>query len=800
MPTKKKVEKSTVYPVLPLRNMVMAPHIITPLLVGRKGSVEAVEKAFLGDKKIICVTQHFDYENDQEPYVKDLYRVGTIANTLQIFRLPDNNVRLLVEGISRVKIKRFYKKQGTISASFDYYEKTMEKPSAENEALYRTFKKVFLEYLRLNKNIPEEAIVSLNEITKPDEFFYFVLANVSAGETFKQAMLEIDSFEVSTKKMMKFLNKEIEILKLENRIDDKVKKKLTKTQREYYLTEQLRIIQRELGIGSDDKEDLLDFKKRIQQANLSEEARKKAEEEFKRLSRISQHSPEFSVIHTYLNWILDLPWEEPKMDKETSITKAKKVLDRDHYGLKKVKERIVEYLAVLKLADEIKGQILCFVGPPGVGKTSLGKSIAEATGRKFVRLSLGGVRDEAEIRGHRRTYIGALPGVIIQSMKKAGTKNPLIMMDEVDKLSRDFRGDPASALLEVLDPEQNFSFRDHYLDFGFDLSQVMFITTANSLNSIPQPLIDRMEIIRLPGYTMYDKYHIADKHLLPKLKKEYTLSGKFDVKFRKDAIEKIIRSYTREAGVRDLERSLSKVIRKIVKDHIELSEKRSRKSAKKESEILPDSYTVTAKQLSKYLGVPRLLYSEVNREDAVGIVTGLAWTQYGGETLQIESVKMKGSGKVKLTGKLGETMQESAQAAHSYCREHFKDYGITKDFYNSTDIHLHIPEGAIPKDGPSAGTGIVTSFLSVLADKPVRADVAMTGEITLSGRVLPIGGLEEKLIAAKRANIKNVIIPKKNEPELTEISNEVKKGLNIILVNTISEVLDISIVEPAAKK
>lgn len=793
MPIKKE-EKRLVYPVLPLRNTVMAPHIITPLLVGRKGSVEAVEKAFLGDKKIICVSQHFDYEGEQEPYIKDLYRVGTLANTLQIFRLPDNNIRLLVEGVARVKINRFFKKGGTISASFEINEKTMEDPSAENEALYRTFKKVFLEYLRLNKNIPEEAIISLNEIVKPDEFFYFVLANVNANEAFKQAMLELNSLEDSIKKMLKFLSQEIEILKLENRIDDKVKQKLTKTQKEYYLTEQLRIIQRELGIGSDEKEDLLDFKKRISEANLSAEAKKKAEEEFRRLSRISHLSPEYSVIHTYLSWILDLPWAEPTTGKDVSLTEAKAILDRDHYGLKKVKERIIEFLAVIRLAEQIKGQILCFVGPPGVGKTSLGKSIAEATGREFVRLSLGGVRDEAEIRGHRRTYIGAIPGVIIQSIKKAGTKNPLIMMDEVDKLSSDFRGDPASALLEVLDPEQNHSFRDHYLDFGYDLSQVMFITTANSLNSIPQPLIDRMEIIRLPGYTMFDKYHIAEKHLIPKLKKEYALKGKFTVSFRKESIEGIVRSYTREAGVRDLERNISKIIRKLVKEHIE--KKESQKDIKEGKALrLPKSYNITANKLQKFLGVPRSLYSEVNRVDAVGIVTGLAWTQYGGETLQIESVTMKGSGKIKLTGKLGETMQESAQAAHSYCREHFSDYGILEDFYSKTDIHLHIPEGAIPKDGPSAGIGIVTSFISALTKKTVRADIAMTGEITLSGRVLPIGGLEEKLIAAKRANLKQVIIPRKNEPELTEVSNEAKKDIEIIFVDRIEEVLKIALGE-----
>lgn len=781
-----KIEKSdqkTIFPVLPLRNLVMTPNIITPLLVGRKGSIEAVEKAYMEDKKIVCIAQKTDFDSDREPKISELYRMGTLCTILQIFRLPDNNIRLLVEGAARVNIKRYSKKTSYLAAVIEYSDKAVDKPSPENEALYRTFRKIFLEYLRMNKQIPEEAIISLNEIKKPDEFFYFVLANTNADLRLKQRLLEIPSLEESIKAIMSLITDEIEILKLENRIDDKVKKKLTKLQREYYLTEQLKIIQRELGIGSDEHENLLEFKKKITETNLNDEARKKAEEEFKRLSHISPHSQEYAVIHTYLSWILDIPWQEPEQLLELSISEAKYILDRDHYGLLKVKDRILEFLAVIKLAEKIKGQIICFVGPPGVGKTSLGKSIAEATKRKFVRLSLGGVRDEAEIRGHRRTYVGALPGVIMQSMKRAASKNPLIMMDEVDKLSRDFRGDPASALLEVLDPEQNNSFRDHYLDFGYDLSQVMFITTANSLSSIPRPLLDRMEIIRLPGYTMYDKYHIAKNHLIPKLLKEYKLEGKINISFTRKAIETIIGSYTREAGVRDLERHLSKVIRKAIKNYIEVSE------TKKPSKTIP-KIRIDAKDLAGYLGVAKHLYSEINRHDTAGIVTGLAWTSYGGETLQIEALKMKGNGAIKLTGKLGETMRESAQAAHTYCRVYCKKYDITEDFFKKTDLHLHIPEGAIPKDGPSAGIGIVTAFTSVLSGKKVRADLAMTGEITLSGKILPIGGLEEKLIAAKRTGIKNVVIPKKNEPELTEISDEIKKNMNIILVDRISEVLD----------
>jgi ATP-dependent Lon protease len=563
-------------------------------------------------------------------------------------------------------------------------------------------------------------------------------------------------------------------LKLEKKIDVSVKNKLNKIQKEYYLTEQLKAIHKELGVSKEEKTDLLEFREKIKKANLSPEAKKKAEEEVNKLARLNSMSPEYSVVHTYLDWILDLPWDVPKY-KEFKLAKARKILDKDHYGLEKVKERILEYLAVVIVAKKVKGQILCFVGPPGVGKTSLGKSIAKAMNRKFVRLSLGGVRDEAEIRGHRRTYVGALPGIIIQSMKKAGTKNPLIMMDEIDKLSSDFRGDPASALLEVLDPEQNDSFRDHYLEFNYDLSQVIFITTANTLNSIPRPLLDRMEIIELPGYTAYEKINIATKHLVPKVLKEHDVHEVMKISYYKAALEKIIKQYTREAGVRELERQIAKILRKVVKKRVENK--------------IDDTVKVKASDLEDYLGVPKHLYSEVNRKDAVGLVTGLAWTPFGGETLQIEIVKVKGKGKLKLTGKLGEVMQESAQAAFSFARLHAIEYGIDEDFYKKYDIHMHIPEGAIPKDGPSAGVTIVTALISVLADKKVRHDIAMTGEITLAGNVLPIGGLAEKLIAAKRAKIKDVIIPAKNEPGLKEIHDEIKKGLNIILVSRVEEVL-----------
>ncbi|MFA5498100.1 MAG: endopeptidase La [Candidatus Cloacimonadia bacterium] len=787
MPKNNRLELNTIFPVLPLRNTVIPPNIITPLLVGRKASVQAVEKAFLEDKKLVCIAQKVDYDNDFEPKSAELFRVGTLCTILQIFRLPDNNIRLLVEGNQRAVVTRYSRKKTHLSAYVDIIDKTIDSPGRENEALYRTFRKIFMEYLRLSKHIPEEAILTLNEVKQPDEFFYFVLANINADIKIKQKLLELESLEDSIAFALAFLQDEIEILKLETRIDDKVKKKISKLQRDYYLTEQLKIIQRELGIGGDVNQDLLDFKRKIEEFNLSDEARKKANEEFKRLSYNSQHSQEYAVIHTYLSWVLDIPWEEPDATKQIDIAEAKGILDRDHYGLNKIKERIIEYLAVLKMTDNVKGQIICFVGPPGVGKTSLGKSIAEATDRKFVRLSLGGVRDEAEIRGHRKTYVGAMPGTIIQSMKKAGEKNPLIMMDEIDKMSRDFRGDPASALLEVLDPEQNFNFRDHYLDFGYDLSQVMFITTANTLSSIPQPLIDRMEIIRLPGYTMFDKLSIAKEHLIPKLFKQYNINEELELSFTDKAIETIIGSYTREAGVRELERQLTHIIRKSIKEYYELPE--SKRTKKKVSN------KIGIKEVAKYLGVPKHLYSEVNREDSVGIVTGLAWTQYGGETLQIEAVKMKGKGEIKLTGKLGETMKESAQAAHTYCRINAKEYNIPEDFSKELDLHLHMPEGAIPKDGPSAGVGIVTAFTSTLSGLKVKADLAMTGEITLSGAVLPIGGLEEKIIAAKRSGITNIIIPSKNEPELSEIGSKIKEGINFILVNKISEVLDFALIK-----
>jgi len=771
----KKEINETYLPVIPLRNTIVFPQTVTPLLVGRNGSISAAEKALVRSKRIICIPQKGVSDNELDPKASNLYRVGTRCTILQVLRLPDGNLRLLVEGDYRVKIKRYSRSRDYLKASYSFDTKEITTEPLETEALLRSFRRTFSNYIKLNKSIPDEALVPINETHNPRDFFYFVLANTQIEIPEKQRLFEINNLNQSIRELFSIIQREIQILKLEKKIDVDVKEKLNKVQKEYYLNEQLKVIHKELGISREEKADLIDFQNKLKEFPLPEEVAQKAEEEINKLSRLSTMSPEYSVVHNYLTWLFDLPWESPVMH-EFELPEAREILDADHYGLQKVKERILEYLAVMKLASSVKGQILCFVGPPGVGKTSLGKSISRALNRKFIRLSLGGVRDEAEIRGHRRTYIGALPGVIIQSLKKAGTSNPLIMLDEIDKLSTDFRGDPASALLEVLDPEQNNSFRDHYLDFSYDLSKVLFITTANTLTTIPQPLRDRMEIIELPGYTAFEKLNIASNHLIPKVLREHEVKGKIKISFKTPAIEEIINKYTREAGVRSLERQIAQVVRKIIRAYLEGEVKKS--------------ITIKAASLEKYLGIPKHLYSEVNRKDAIGVVTGLAWTAYGGETLQVEVVKMKGSGKLKLTGQLGEVMQESAQAAYSYARLQADKYNIKGEFYKKLDIHLHIPEGAIPKDGPSAGVTMATAIISVLAERPVRHDIAMTGEITLTGQVLPIGGLSEKLIAAKRSGIMNVIIPSKNEPNLKEIPSEITKGMNIILVDQIDQVLD----------
>jgi ATP-dependent Lon protease len=776
----RKEQDKLTYPVLPLRNTIVVPKTVTPLLVGREASISAAEYSLDNDRKIICISQRYQTEIDDDPKASDLYRIGTLCTILQVLKLPDGNIRLLVEGDERIKVERFSRKKNILFASASILKIYNTRNELELEAVGRSFKRAFYQYVRLNKSIPEEALLPVNEESDNEDFFYFALANAQISIQKKHVLYSYKDLYESISKFLETLNEEIQILQLEKKIDGTVRHKLNKLQREYYLSEQLKAIHKELGISKEEQGDLIEFKKKASEVHLSEEAKRKAEEEIQKLSRLNSFSPEYSVVHSYLTWIFDLPWNEPEVNA-FHLKKAQEILDEDHYGLSKVKERIIEYLAVIKIAQRVKGQILCFVGPPGVGKTSLGKSIARALDRKFVRLSLGGVRDEAEIRGHRRTYVGALPGVIIQSMKKAGTRNPLIMMDEIDKMSMDFRGDPASALLEVLDPEQNDSFRDHYLDFEYDLSQVIFITTANTLSSIPQPLIDRMEVIEIPGYTAIEKMNIAQRHMIPKVLENHEVKDKIGISFEQEAIEHIIKLYTREAGVRNLERTITKIVRKIIKEYIE--------------EKVASEINVKSEALDYYLGVPKHLYSEVNRDDAVGVVTGLAWTAYGGETLQIEVVKMKGDGKLKLTGQLGDVMQESAQAAYSLARILAVEYGIEEDFYKKYDLHLHIPEGAIPKDGPSAGITMLTAIISILSGKKIKHDIAMTGEITLSGNVLPIGGLAEKLIAAKRARIMNVIVPKKNKPSFSEIQEEIKKDMNIIFVETIREVLQNVFVE-----
>ncbi len=781
--TKERIAKnkdlSKPFPVLPLKNSLIVPHIITPILVGRKPSLEAVENAQLTNSDILCITQKKEIDDKEDVKAKDLYRMGTLCKILQIFRLPDGSARILIEGKSRVKVIKYSKSKRILRAEVNTFNFETNSADSETKVLLRVLKKTFTNYVKNTNGLPEEVLKTIKLTNDTDKFFYFALLNIHLDLKFKQKIFEKKNMKEAITLLLEELENEISLLLLEKSIDKKVKNKLSKLQREYYLNEQLRAINKELGIDQEGSEDITTFRNKIKETNFTDEAQKKAEEELRKLSKINYHSPEFGVINNYLNWLLDIPWEEPAFI-DFSLKQSLAILNKDHYGLKKVKGRILEFLAVMKIAGKVKGQILCFVGPPGVGKTSLGKSIAKALDREFVRLSLGGVRDEAEIRGHRRTYIGAMPGIIIQSMKKSGTKNPLIMMDEIDKMSSDFRGDPSSALLEVLDSEQNDQFRDHYLDIGYDLSDVFFITTANNLSTIPQPLLDRMEIIHLPGYTAYEKKNIAIKHLISKQLKAHFVEDKLSIEFSDSAINTIISKYTREAGVRGLERKIAEVIRKIVREYVENPKLKKVK--------------ITNKNIEKYLGIASYLYSEVNDKDQVGIVTGLAWTAHGGETLQIEIVKLKGDGKIKLTGQLGDVMKESAQAALSYARLHASEFDIDENFYKECDLHLHIPEGGIPKDGPSAGVTMVTAIISILSGRKVRHNLAMTGEITLSGNVLPIGGLEEKLIAAKRAKITKVLIPAKNAPKLQEIQKEIRKDLEIIPVETIDDVLKIALI------
>ncbi len=766
--------RGNLFPVLPLRDIVVFPHMIVPLFVGREKSVRALEDVMKDDKQILLVTQKNATQDDPTP--ADIYSVGTVGTVLQLLKLPDGTVKVLVEGGQRARIIKYNDNPHFFQA---YAEIAQDDPGEEREldALGRTVVAQFEQYIKLNKKIPPEVLVSINQIDEASKLADTVASHLSLKIPEKQELLESDTISARLEKVYAFMEAEIGVLQVEKRIRNRVKRQMEKTQREYYLNEQLKAIQKELGEGEDGRDELSELEENIRKTKLSKEASEKAISELKKLRSMSPMSAEATVVRNYLDWILSIPWKKRTKIKK-DINNAHKVLDADHYGLDKVKERILEYLAVQQRMRKVKGPILCLVGPPGVGKTSLGKSIARATGRNFVRMSLGGVRDEAEIRGHRRTYIGSMPGKVIQGMKKAKSSNPLFLLDEVDKLGNDWRGDPSSALLEVLDPEQNNAFNDHYLEVDYDLSDVMFVTTANTLR-MPQPLLDRMEIIRLPGYTEDEKVEIAKRHLISKQMKDHGIKPA-EWSISDDALRDLIRYYTREAGVRNLERELAGLVRKAVKE-IAMGK--------------CETVKVTRRNLDKFAGVQRYRYGEAEMEDLLGVATGLAWTEVGGELLQIESVTVPGKGKVSSTGKLGDVMKESIQAAEYFVKSRATAYGIKPTFFEKQDIHVHVPEGATPKDGPSAGVAMVTSIVSVLTGIPIRRDVAMTGEITLRGRVLPIGGLKEKLLAALRGGLKTVVIPKENEKDLAEIPDNVKRGLKIIPTATVDEVLEHALVE-----
>ena len=755
------------YPVLPLRDIVVFPHMIVPLFVGREKSIRALEEVMKSDTFILLATQKDASVDD--PGTDSIYEVGTLATVLQLLKLPDNTVKVLVEGIDRAKVVKYGDRA-------DYYEATAElftdEPGekVEAEALARSVVNEFENYVKLNKKVSPEVIGVVQQIEDHKKLADTVASHLAVKISDKQAVLELPSVTARLEKVLSLMESEVSVLQVEKRIRTRVKRQMEKTQREYYLNEQMKAIQKELG-DDEGKDEVAELEEKIKKTKLTKEARDKAMHEVKKLRQMSPMSAEATVVRNYLDWLLSIPWNK-KSKVKTSLSAAQDILDHDHYGLEKVKDRIVEYLAVQSRANKLTGPILCLVGPPGVGKTSLGKSIAKATGREFVRVSLGGVRDEAEIRGHRRTYIGSMPGKIIQSMRKAKTSNPLFLLDEIDKMGADFRGDPSSALLEVLDPEQNSTFNDHYLEVDYDLSNVMFITTANTLN-IPGPLMDRMEIIRIAGYTEDEKAEIARRHLIPNALAKHGLQPK-EWSIEEGALKTLIRRYTREAGVRNLEREISTLARKAVKD-IMLSKKKT--------------VVVDEKTLAEYLGVPKHRYGEIEETDQIGVVTGLAWTEVGGELLTIEGTMMPGKGRMTVTGNLRDVMKESISAAASYVRSRAITFGIEPPLFERRDIHVHVPEGATPKDGPSAGVAMVTAIVSVMTGIPVHRDIAMTGEITLRGRVLPIGGLKEKLLAALRGGIKTVLIPEENAKDLVDIPDNVKSKLEIVPVSRMDEVI-----------
>ncbi len=756
------------YPVLPLRDIVVFPHMIVPLFVGRDKSVRALEEVMQDDKQILLSSQ-IDPSVD-DPDVDGIYQAGVLANVLQLLKLPDGTVKVLVEGQARVQITEFLENDQFFEARAEYLTE-IPGDVTTTEALLRTVADEFERYAKVRKNIPEEALAAVGETTEPAKLADLVSGHLGIEVEQKQELLETLSVSERLEKVYGLMQGEMSVLQVEKKIKTRVKSQMEKTQREYYLNEQMKAIQKELGDGEDGSNEVAELEDKINETKLSKEAREKAEGELKKLRNMSPMSAEATVVRNYLDWILSLPWGTKSRVKK-DLGRAQDILDADHYGLEKVKERIVEYLAVQQRSKKLKGPILCLVGPPGVGKTSLGKSVAKATGREFIRISLGGVRDESEIRGHRRTYIGSMPGKIIQALKKAKTTNPLILLDEIDKMGQDFRGDPASAMLEVLDPEQNSTFMDHYLEVEYDLSNVMFLTTSNSYN-MPGPLLDRMEIIPLAGYTEEEKSEIAKQHLISKQVKNHGLKAK-EFELTDEALQSIIRTYTREAGVRNLEREIAKVARKSLT-----------KIIKKEAE----SVTVTPENLDDFLGVPKFRYGLAEQDDQVGVVTGLAWTSVGGDLLHIEALKLPGKGRMKTTGKLGDVMKESIDAASSYVRSISPQIGVKPPQFDKIDIHVHVPDGATPKDGPSAGLAMVTSIVSVLTGIPVRKDIAMTGEVSLRGNAMPIGGLKEKLLAALRGGIKTVLIPEENEKDLADIPDNVKEGLEIIPVKHVSEVL-----------
>ena len=757
-----------VLPVLPLRDIVVFPHMIVPLFVGREKSVRALENVMADDKQILLVAQK--NAADDNPGAGDIYEVGTIGTVLQLLKLPDGTVKVLVEGVRRARVKSYV-------ANDEFFEARVEAIVEEEsegdqlEALARSVVTQFEGYVKLNKKVPPEVLGTVTQIDEPAKLADTIASHINIKIAEKQELLELSSIAERLERVYSLMEGEISVLQVEKRIRSRVKRQMEKTQREYYLNEQMKAIQKELGDGEDGKDDMRELEDRIAKTKLSKDAREKAVAELKKLKQMSPMSAEATVVRNYLDWLLTVPWNK-KSRVRKDLNAAQEVLDADHFGLEKVKERIVEYLAVQSRANKLKGPILCLVGPPGVGKTSLGKSIAKATGRDFVRMSLGGVRDEAEIRGHRRTYIGSMPGKVIQSMKKVKHTNPLFLLDEIDKMGADFRGDPSSALLEVLDPEQNSTFADHYLEVDYDLSDVMFVTTANTLN-IPGPLMDRMEIIRLAGYTEDEKVEIARRHLISKAVEGHGLHGS-EWTIDDAALRQLIRVYTREAGVRSLERELNNLARKAVKEILTSDKK---------------SITVTMENIEKYAGVPKYRFGEAEGEDQVGVVTGLAWTEVGGELLTIEGVMMPGKGRMTVTGNLKDVMKESISAANSYVRSRATHFGIEPPVFERKDIHVHVPEGATPKDGPSAGVAMATAIVSLMTGIPVRKDIAMTGEITLRGRVLPIGGLKEKLLAALRGGIKKVMIPQDNAKDLADIPDNVKNAMEIVPVATVDEVL-----------